>query len=109
MVALQDRSLESAAAIVIVSVGVGFEYQAGTLYAVFDGRERQQYVATTLIVNRVSTALLGIGAALAGAGIVTIAILFTVGSALGLRPRTGSCIDSSCGRALGSSHASGQS
>lgn len=84
VVALQDRSLESAAAIVIVSIGVGFEYQAGTLYAVFDGRERQQYVATTLIVNRVSTALLGIGAALAGAGIVTIAILFTVGSALGL-------------------------
>jgi O-antigen/teichoic acid export membrane protein len=84
IVAAQGRSLESAAAIVIVSVGIGFEYQAGTLYAVFDGRERQQYVATTLIVNRVSTALLGIGAAVAGAGIVTIAILFTLGSALGL-------------------------
>jgi O-antigen/teichoic acid export membrane protein len=71
-------------AIVIVSVGIGFEYQAGTLYAVFDGRERQQYVATTLIVNRVSTALMGIAAAVAGAGLVPIAILFTIGSALGV-------------------------
>ena len=63
VVAVQGRSLESAAAILIVSVGIGFEYQAGTLYAVFDGRERQQYVASTLIVNRISTALMGIGAA----------------------------------------------
>jgi O-antigen/teichoic acid export membrane protein len=84
IVAVQNRSLESAAAIVIVSVGIGFEYQAGTLYAVFDGRERQQYVAGTLIVNRLSTALLGIAAALAGAGLVPIAILFTTGSALGV-------------------------
>ena len=84
IVAIQGRSLESAAAIVIVSVGIGFEYQAGTLYAVFDGRERQQYVAATLIVNRISTALMGIIAALAGAGLVPIAILFTTGSGLGI-------------------------
>jgi O-antigen/teichoic acid export membrane protein len=84
IVALQGRSLESAAAILIVSVGISFEYQAGTLYAVFDGRERQQYVATTLIVNRMSTAAMGIAAAAAGASLVTIAVLFTFGSALGV-------------------------
>lgn len=84
IVALQGRSLESAAAIVIVSTGIGFEYQAGTLYAVFDGRERQQYVAATLIVNRISTAVMGIVAAVAGAGLVPIAILFSAGSALGV-------------------------
>src|SRR3954447_17771707 len=84
VVAIQSRSAESAAAILIVSVGIGFEYQAGTLYAVFDGRERQQYVATTLIVNRTSTALMGIAAALLGAGLVPIAVLFSFGSALGL-------------------------
>ena len=84
VVAVQGRSLETAAAILIVSAGIGFEYQAGTLYAVFDGRERQEYVATTLIVNRTATALMGIGAAVAGAGLVTIAVLFTAGSALGL-------------------------
>ena len=84
IVAAQGRSLEAAAAILIVSVGIGFEYQAGTLYAVFNGRERQEYVATTLIVNRLSTALMGIGAAVAGASLVTIAILFAVGSALGV-------------------------
>jgi len=84
VVVAQGRSPESAAAILIVSAGIGFEYQAGTLYAVFDGRERQQYVATTLIVNRLSTALMGIGAAIAGAGLVPIAILFTAGSALGV-------------------------
>jgi O-antigen/teichoic acid export membrane protein len=67
-----------------VSVGISFEYQAGTLYAVFDGRERQQYVATTLIVNRISTAAMGIAAAAAGASLVTIAVLFTAGSALGV-------------------------
>ena len=59
VVAIQGRSLETAAVILIVSVGIGFEDQAGTLYAVFNGRERQQYVAFTLIVNRVSTALVG--------------------------------------------------
>jgi O-antigen/teichoic acid export membrane protein len=84
VVALQGRPLESAALILIVSLGIGFEDQAGVLYAVFNGRERQQYVAFTLIVNRVSTALMGIGAAVAGAGAVTIAILFAAGSALGL-------------------------
>jgi O-antigen/teichoic acid export membrane protein len=84
VVAVQGRSLESAAAIVIVSLGIGFEYQAGTLYAVFNGRERQHYVATTLIVNRLSTAALGIGAAVLGANLVTIAALFTFGSALGV-------------------------
>jgi O-antigen/teichoic acid export membrane protein len=84
VVAVQGRSLEIAAVILIVSVGIGFEDQAGTLYAVFNGRERQQYVAFTLIVNRVSTALMGIGAAVAGAGAVTIAILFAAGSGLGV-------------------------
>jgi O-antigen/teichoic acid export membrane protein len=84
IVVVQGRSLESGAAIVIVSVGIGFEYQAGTLYAVFDGRERQQYVATTLIVNRIATAVMGVVAALAGASLVTIALLFTAGSALGV-------------------------
>jgi O-antigen/teichoic acid export membrane protein len=84
VVAVQGRSLESAAAILIVSVGISFEYQAATLYSVFDGRERQQYVATTLIVNRISTAAMGIAAAAAGASLVTIAVLFTAGSALGV-------------------------
>ena len=83
VVAVQGRSLEVAAVILIVSVGIGFEDQAGTLYAVFNGRERQQYVAFTLIVNRVSTALVGIGAAVAGASAVTIAIIFAAGSGLG--------------------------
>jgi len=58
VVVVQGRSLEIAAVILIVSLGIGFEDQAGTLYAVFNGRERQQYVAFTLIVNRVSTALM---------------------------------------------------
>jgi O-antigen/teichoic acid export membrane protein len=84
VVVLQGRSLVSAAGILIVSVGIGFEYQAGTLYAVFDGSERQQYVATTLIVNRTATAVMGIAAAVAGAGLVPIAILFSTGSALGI-------------------------
>lgn len=84
VVTVQGRSVEVAAVILIVSVGIAFEDQAGTLYAVFNGSERQQYVALTLIVNRVSTALMGIGAAVAGAGPTTIAILFAAGSGLGL-------------------------
>jgi O-antigen/teichoic acid export membrane protein len=84
IVTLQGRSLESAAVILIVSVGIGLEDQAGTPYAVFNGRERQQYVAFTLIVNRLSTALMGIGAAVAGASALPIAILFAAGSGLGV-------------------------
>jgi O-antigen/teichoic acid export membrane protein len=84
VVLVQGRSAESAAGILIVSVGIALEYQAGTLYAVFDGRGRQQYVAATLMVNRISTAAMCIAAALAGAGLVPIAALFSTGSALGV-------------------------
>ena len=108
VVAVQGRSLEIAAVILTVSLGIGFEDQAGTLYAVFNGRERQQYVAFTLIVNRVATALMGIGAAVAGAGALTIAILFSR-LALVSQPRTGSCTGSCCSRRCPSSHARGES
>jgi O-antigen/teichoic acid export membrane protein len=84
VVTIQDHSPESRLAILIVSGGIGLEYQANSIYAVLVGNERQHHVATAIIVNRISTAVLGIGVLLAGGDLVAVAIVFTVGSALGL-------------------------
>ena len=84
IVAIQGFPFETGLSILIVSVGIGFEYQANSFFAVLQGYERQHLIATSLIVNRVATAALGIGVLLAGGGLVAVAIVFTVGSALGL-------------------------
>jgi len=49
----------------------------------FNATERGDLLARNLVVQRVSTAALGIGALAAGYGVVTVAALYSVGSAIG--------------------------
>ena len=82
--ALGDYSSNERLAIVIVAVGVGFENLAMIVAAVFQAFERQHYIATSLLANRLSTAAVGIGALLLGGGLVVVSLIATLGSALGL-------------------------
>jgi O-antigen/teichoic acid export membrane protein len=75
---------ESALAIMAVGAAVAIEYQTRTLHAVFQGRERQQYIATSLIVQRIATAVAGIAIVLAGGGLLAASAVFLAGSVLGL-------------------------
>lgn len=84
IVAVQGYDLTTGLAILIVSAGVGFEYQVSTFSAVFQGFERQQHIATSLVINRISTTAMAIAVLLAGGGLVAVAIVFTLGSFLGL-------------------------
>lgn len=84
LVALKGYPLETGAAIVVVGVAVGLEYQLSTFYAVFQGFEQNHHVATSLIVNRVSTAAMGVGVLAAGGGLLPVAVVVAVGSAFGL-------------------------
>ena len=79
-----DYSSEGQLATLIVGIGVGLENLTSILSAVFQAFERQQHIATALLINRFSTAALGITALLAGAGLVPVAALTAFGSALGL-------------------------
>ena len=84
IVSIQGYSVETRVAILIVSVGIGFEYQANTFYAVLQGFERQHHIATALIVNRIATTVMCIVVLLLGGGLVPVSIFFSLGSALGL-------------------------
>jgi O-antigen/teichoic acid export membrane protein len=76
--------LETGAAIVVIGVAVGIEYQTNTFYAVFQGVEQNHHVATSLIVNRISTTLMALAVLAAGGGILAVALAVTLGSVFGL-------------------------
>jgi O-antigen/teichoic acid export membrane protein len=84
VVALKGYSTETAAAIVVISVGIGLDFQSNTLFALFQGLERNHHVATSLIVNRISSTAMVVAILAAGGGILAAAIVFTLGSALGI-------------------------
>lgn len=84
IVLIAGYGAESALAILLVGAGVGVEYQTKTYYAVFQALERQQYIASTLIVQRFATAIAGIVAVFAGADLVAVGAIFLLGSVLGL-------------------------
>jgi O-antigen/teichoic acid export membrane protein len=80
----QGHSVYTVGAIVVIAFGVGLDYQANTIFAVFQGFERQHHTAASVIVNRVASTTLGLGVLAAGAGLMGVAIAVTVGSAAGL-------------------------
>jgi O-antigen/teichoic acid export membrane protein len=84
VVALKGYPTETAAAIIVITVGTGLDFQSNSLFAVFQALERNHHVATSLIVNRISTAAMVIAVLAAGGSILAAAIVFTFGSVLGL-------------------------
>jgi O-antigen/teichoic acid export membrane protein len=84
VVAFKGYSLEIAAAIVIIGLSVGLEYQANTVFAVFQGFERNHHIATSLIVNRTATTGMALAVLAAGGGLLPVAIVAMLGSAFGV-------------------------
>jgi O-antigen/teichoic acid export membrane protein len=82
--AAKGYSLEVAAAGVAVAISVGLEFQANTYFAVFQGFEKNHHVATSLIVNRVSTTVMAIAVLAAGGGLLAVAAVVALGSLFGL-------------------------
>lgn len=75
---------EAVLAIMLIGAGVAVEYQTKTLFAVFQARERQRYIAAVLVLQRTLTAIGGIAALVAGAGLVTVSVIFLAGAVVGL-------------------------
>ncbi|GAC1318372.1 MAG: hypothetical protein NVSMB25_07760 [Thermoleophilaceae bacterium] len=77
-------SSETRDAVYLLTVGLTIDNIARSLFMVFTGVERVGTMAVTLVVQRVSAAVLGIGALLLGYGVVAVALTYTVGAAAGL-------------------------
>lgn len=83
VVALAGYPFEVQIAIAMIAAGVAVERQAGTYYAVFTAHERNELVATTLILQRGVTSIVGIAVLLNGGGLVAVCAVFMVGSLVG--------------------------
>lgn len=72
------------AAAMILTAGLLLNALARSVHALFTARERTDLTALVLIVQRIGAAALGLAALYAGFGIVTVALTFTIGEAVGL-------------------------
>lgn len=69
--------------VLVLAAGLLLDLLGKSLNGIFNATERSDLLARSLVVQRVSTAALGIAALAAGYGLVTVAALYSVGSALG--------------------------
>ena len=69
--------------VLVLAAGVLIEQLGKTLHAMFDAHERGPLLGTSLVVQRVVTAVLAIAAITAGYGVVTVAAIYSIGAALG--------------------------
>lgn len=74
----------------VLAAGLMLDLLGKSLNGMFNATERSDLLAKSLMVQRVSTAALGIGALASGFGVVAVAALYSVGSALGYAVAVGS-------------------
>lgn len=67
----------------VLAAGLMLDFLGKSLNGIFNANERSDLLARSLVIQRVTTAALGIGALAAGYGVVTVAALYSAGSALG--------------------------
>jgi O-antigen/teichoic acid export membrane protein len=82
--AARGHSVELGAAAAAVATAVGLELVANAYYAVFQGVEKNHHVATSLIVNRISTTVMAIIVLAAGGGLLPVAAVVALGSLFGV-------------------------
>lgn len=70
-------------AVYIVTVGQLIEALSRTMFAVFNGVERGTIVGTTIVIQRVGAAALGLAAIALGGGVIAVCATYTVGTAIG--------------------------
>lgn len=80
--------VETRIAIMLIGLGVGIELLSQVAYSVFIAYERMSFTATSLVIQRVSTAVLGIVALELGGGLILASAIFAFGSLLGLASAT---------------------
>jgi O-antigen/teichoic acid export membrane protein len=81
---VDGHSAQAVTAVYLVGTGVALQNLSRTWYAAFQAFERMEFVATALIVERTTVAVLGIVVLLTGGGLVDVSIVFAGGAALGL-------------------------
>jgi len=74
----------------VLAAGLMLDFLGKSLNGLFNANERSDLLARSLVIQRVTTAALGIGALALGYGVVTVAALYSVGSALGYFVAVGS-------------------
>jgi len=70
--------------VIALAPGILIDLVAKTLHSEFNARERGTLLALSLVVQRVATAVVAIAAMALGAGVVTVAALYSAGALLGL-------------------------
>ena len=68
----------------VLALGLFLDLVVKTFHGVFNGTERGDLLTATLVAQRVFTAAIGLAALAAGYGVVTVAAVYSAGSALGL-------------------------
>lgn len=84
VLALADYDPRTRETVYVLSIGLFLDLLTKTFHGVFNGSERGDLLTATLVVQRVFTAAVGLAALAAGYGVVTVAGVFSVGSAIGL-------------------------
>lgn len=84
VVSLGDFSPDTLPAVVLVGAGVAIEAVSRTWYSIFQAYERLDLVSLSVIVQRTSTAVVGVILLKLGFGVVTAATVFMAGAVLGL-------------------------
>lgn len=82
--AIAGYPLDTSVAVLLIGMGVGIELLSQIPYSVFVGNERMGYVATSLVAQRLFTAVVGIVALFAGANLIETSVIFVAGSLVGL-------------------------
>lgn len=75
---------ETRLVVAVMAGGLLLDLFAKTFHAVFTAYERSELLALSVVAQRLLTAILGVAALLAGAGLVTVAAIFSLGSVVHL-------------------------
>ncbi len=80
VVHLLDYPTETELTVSVLTLGLLFDTMARTPSNFFEAFERNELVATTIVVQRLLAATLGLAVLLAGFGVVAVAITFSIGA-----------------------------
>lgn len=84
LVHLLDYGRETELTVSIITVGLLFDTMARTPMNVFNAFERGELVASTIVVQRVLAAVLGLAVLFAGFGVVAVAVTYSLGAVVRL-------------------------
>ena len=79
-----DFSAAARGAVVIVGLGVAIETVAATWYMIFQAHERLDLVSLSVVLQRTTTAVVGVAVLKLGGGVIAASIVFTGGALIGL-------------------------